>query len=210
MIKIWLYILALVKWKKKKPGIAGFTGGDGPIIKKKEMDLIYCDKVKTDRGQFCKKVRDVADKLDIDPNWLMWVMHFESGLDHRAVNPYTNATGLIQFMPATARGLGTNTVSLLQMDNLRQLDYVYLYLKPYRKKMKSMVDVYFAVFFPAAMNKPDGYILQTSRLSASKIAAQNPVHDLDKDGQITRNEVEAKISAGVPYEYIEIMKKKRV
>lgn len=169
------------------------------------MNLLFSNKVTT---PFTEKVRYIADLLRIDPNWLMWVMYFESTLNPRAVNTATGATGLIQFMPSTARGLGTTTASLLQMSDVEQLDFVYAYLKPYRGRMYCMIDVYFAVFFPLAMNKPDEYILQASTLAASKIAAQNPGFDLDRNGQISRAEVTAKISAGVPWEYRDIMKKK--
>lgn len=169
------------------------------------MNLVYSNKVTL---QFTEKVRYISDKLGINPNWLMWVMFFESSLNPRAVNSGTGATGLIQFMPSKARSLGTTTADLLQMSAVEQLDFVYLYLKPYAGRMNCMIDVYFAVFFPVAMNKPDDYVLQTAKLSASKIASQNGGFDLNKDGQITRSEVIAKVSVGVPYEYQDIMKKK--
>ncbi|MDP3914396.1 MAG: transglycosylase SLT domain-containing protein [Bacteroidota bacterium] len=169
------------------------------------MNLIHSSRV---TSQFTDKVRYISDLLNIDPNWLMWVMYFESTLNHRAVNKTSGATGLIQFMPSTARGLGTTTASLLQMTAVEQLDYVYAYLKPYKNRMNAMVDVYLAVFFPLAMNKPPEYVLQTSTLSASKIASQNAGLDLNKNGQITRTEVEAKVSVGLPSEYQAIMKKK--
>ena len=37
------------------------------------------------------------------------------------------ATGLIQFMPKTAKNLGTSTQQLFKMSNVQQLDYVYKY-----------------------------------------------------------------------------------
>ncbi len=171
------------------------------------MNLIYSNKV---TQPFIDKVRYVSDLLGIDPNWLMWVMFFESSLNTRAVNSGTGASGLIQFMPSTAASLGTTTADLLQMSGVEQLDYVYRYLKPYTGRMNSMIDVYFAVFFPVAMNKASDYVLQTSGLSASKIASQNAGFDLNRDGQITRGEVEARVSVGIPSDYQAIMKKKTV
>ena len=50
-------------------------------------------------------------------------MVFESRLNPQAVNPISGATGLIQFMPSTARG-GTTTAVLKRMSNVQQLDYV--------------------------------------------------------------------------------------
>lgn len=170
------------------------------------MNLVFSTKVTL---PFSEKVRYLSDLLGIDPNWLMWVMFFESSLNHRAQNAATGATGLIQFMPSTARSLGTTTADLLQMSAVEQLDYVYAYLKPYRGRMNSMIDVYFAVFFPVAMNKPDEWVLQASSLAASKIAAQNTGFDLNHDGQLTRSEVIAKVSVGIPYEYQAIMSKKK-
>ena len=172
------------------------------------MNLVYISRVLTNQLPFSDKVRYISSLLGIDPNWPMWVMNFESDIDPRAVNPTTGATGLIQFMPSTARSLGTSTADLLQMSNVEQLDYVYAYLKPYAGRMNSMIDVYFAVFFPIAMNKPSDYILQTSSLAASTIARQNGGFDLNHDSMITRSEVEARVSVGIPSEYQAIMKKK--
>ncbi|MGD9930130.1 MAG: transglycosylase SLT domain-containing protein [Mangrovibacterium sp.] len=174
------------------------------------MELIYANKVTANREQFLEKVKYLSDKLGIDPNWLMYVMNFESGLNHRAQNSTSGATGLIQFMPATAAHLGTTTADLLQMSNVEQLDYVYQYLRPYRGDMESLVDVYLAVFFPAAIGKPGEYVFRTSSLSAAIIAKQNPIFDLNKDQVLTKSEVEVKILANVPYEYLDIMEKKKL
>jgi hypothetical protein len=60
---------------------------------------------------FRHKVIAIAARLAMDPNHLMAIMAFETG---RSFDPaVTNhagsgATGLIQFMPATARSLGTH------------------------------------------------------------------------------------------------------
>ena len=136
----------------------------------------------------------VADLLGIKPEWLENVMWIESRLNPQAVNKISGATGLIQFMPSTAKSLGTTVEELKSMDFDGQLDYVYLYLRPYRDKMKSQVDVYLAVFFPAAIGKPDSYVLQTSKLSPQLIAKQNAAYDLNKDQQITKGEVATAIN----------------
>lgn len=183
------------------------------------MNIIFSNKVS---AEFLAKVISISNQLGIDPNWLMWVMYFESSLNHQNVNYQKGddsnpavrckyrATGLIQFMPSTAAALGTSNLALYNMTAVQQLDYVYKYLKDYESDMYSMIDVYFAVFFPRAMNKPDDYVLQTSSLAASKIAVQNSGFDLNKDSQVTRSEVIAKVSVNVPAEYQAIMKKKTV
>ena len=55
------------------------------------------------------------------------------------------------------------------------------------------MDVYFAIFFPAAIGKPSDYVLQTSKMSAGLIASQNAGYDINSDGEITVAEVESKI-----------------
>lgn len=172
------------------------------------MNLLLISYVKYNQSQFQEKVRDIADRLGIDPNWLMMCMWIESKLNHQAQNPLSGAVGLIQFMPSTAASLGTSTAALLAMSNVEQLDYVYKYLKAYQWRMRSFVDVYFAIFFPRAIGKPDEYILATSSLSASKIASQNSGYDLNKDSALTVGEVKTKILSLVPASVAEEFKKK--
>lgn len=145
------------------------------------------------KAEFCTKLQSICDKLHISAEWLLAVMYIESRINPYAVNKYSGATGLIQFMPATAKSLGTTTAELLNMTAVDQLDYVYLYLKPYTGKMHSLMDVYFAIFFPAAIGKPSDYVLQTSKLSAGLIASQNPAYDINSDSEIKVAEVESKI-----------------
>lgn len=139
---------------------------------------------------FLQKVIEVSERLGIDSSWLLDVMKFESGLDPQAVNPNTGATGLIQFMPATARDLGTTVDALYAMDAERQMEYVYKYLQPYSGKMNSLTDTYFAVFFPAAIGKPRSWVLQSSNQTAALIARHNPIFDTNHDNKITVGEVE--------------------
>lgn len=139
---------------------------------------------------FFNKVIEVSEKLEIDPSWLLDVMRFESNLNPQAVNRITGATGLIQFMPDTAKALGTTTTALYDMTAVQQMDYVYRYLLPYKGKMDRLIDVYFAVFFPAAIGKPRDWVLRTSGMSAGLIASQNGIFDTVRDNQITVGEVE--------------------
>jgi len=131
--------------------------------------LYKIDKVTSNRAAFETKVRTIASSLGIEPDWLMAVMDFESGLSTTAKNKYTNATGLIQFMPSTAKSLGTTVEALAAMTNLQQLDYVFKYLSPYKGRMKSLTDVYLTVFYPAAVGKPDSFVF------SDKVKEQNPV-----------------------------------
>ena len=152
------------------------------------MSLLFEEKVTRNRATFIAKVKSISAKLLIEPDWLMAVMYKESGINEKAVNPNGGATGLIQFMPATAKSLGTTTAALRAMSNVEQLDYVYKYYKPYVTKLNSYPDLYLATFFPAALGKSDDCVLQTSSLSAKTIARANPAIDLDKDDKITVGE----------------------
>ncbi len=147
------------------------------------------------KEQFANKVIDIANQLGIYPSWLMIIMNFESGLNWQAVNKMSGATGLIQFMPSTAQGLGTTTAELLNMSNIEQLDFVYKYLYPYRGKIKSLTDLYLRVFYPLAVGKSNDYILGGQGATGKKIAHQNAIFDYNKDGYIQKSEVEKYINA---------------
>lgn len=148
----------------------------------------YSEYVKNNKEAFLNKVVSISNQLDINPNWLMFVMYWESGLNPAIRNKYSGATGLIQFMPATATALGTSVSVLANMSNVEQLDYVYKYYRPYAGRMNNLYDVYLVTFFPAALGKADNWVLQTSSLSPRIIAEQNPAIDLNKDKQITVGE----------------------
>lgn len=163
--------------------------------------LIYEDKVPGSyRDAFIKEVKRYSQKLGINPNWLMAVMYFESArtFSPSVQNPFSNATGLIQFMPATARELGTSVTELKQMQAVDQLYYVYKYYVRYKSRLKSYVDLYLITFFPLAAGKSLDFILKTKSLPASLIASQNPVFDLNKDGQITVSEIQKVMLGKIP------------
>ncbi len=174
------------------------------------MALLFEDKINDNQNAFVNKVINISEKLDINPNWLMAVMNSESGLNSKAVNKQSGdssnaseraamrATGLIQFMPSTAAGLGTTNKELYNMSNIKQLDYVYKYFAPLKSKIVSYIDLYMATFFPAAMGKPDSYVLQTSKIKPAIIAHQNPIFDLDKSGSITVGEVKKAFLKRIP------------
>lgn len=150
--------------------------------------LFLSNKIKSPTpAAFESRVVEIANDLGIDPNWLMIVMYFESGLNPSAVNKISGATGLIQFMPQTAQRLGTSTDELKTMDAISQLAYVEKYLSAYKGKMASLTDVYLSVFYPAAVGKEDFYILGGS--NAELVARQNRTFDANKDGLITKAEV---------------------
>ena len=157
--------------------------------------MTFEEYIKENKIEFTEKVNNISGELRIDPNWLMFVMWFESKLNPQAVNPISGATGLIQFMPNTARSLGTTTDVLKHMSNVQQLDYVFAYLRPYKGRMRSWVDVYLAVFYPKAMGKPDFVI------TSDIVAKQNKIFDINKDLDISVKEIETVLRKSIPEQY---------
>jgi hypothetical protein len=177
----------------------------------KTLEILHGNKLrasvlKCDPQAFVNKVVEISIKLHINPHWLMLVMELETaGTFDPAITNKLGYTGLIQFGTAAASSIGTTTDRLRQMDGIAQLDYVYAYLKPYKNKMNRMTDVYLAVFFPAAIGKPDGWVLHTSRLSPERIANWNPLFDVNKDKRIQVWEIKQKLLARVPKQLKSIM-----
>lgn len=119
------------------------------------------------------------------------------------------ATGLIQFMPKTAKYLGTSTQELFKMNNVQQLDYVHKYFLPAKGKMKSFEEVYQYTFYPLSVGKPEDYIIGSEKGLdyAKKIVQQNPL-DFNHDGYITVAEFRQFIYSHIPKQFLEQLKKK--
>lgn len=105
----------------------------------------------------------------------------------------SGATGLIQFMPTTARGLGTTTKELAAMTAEDQLNYVWKYFAPYKGKLKTLADLYMAILWPKAVGKPDTFVLFDKAKSPTAYR-QNAGLDTDKDGKVTKAEAARKVN----------------
>jgi hypothetical protein len=105
--------------------------------------------------------------------------------------------GLIQFMPDTAIHLGTTTEALRNMSFKEQMVYVFKYFETYAKRIVSLDDCYLAVFYPAAIGKPDDYIIGNRDGSRFQRAVyeQNKGLDRNQDGTIRKSEIVATIRA---------------
>src|SRR5690606_27830293 len=94
----------------------------------------------------------------------------------------------------TARNLGTSVEALASMSAEDQLNYVYKYFRPYKGRLKTLSDVYMAVLWPAAIGKPDDFVLWDKQ-SRPTTYRQNAGLDVNKDGRITKGEAAAKVQA---------------
>ncbi|PPC95727.1 MAG: hypothetical protein CTY32_08600 [Methylotenera sp.] len=146
--------------------------------------------------EFRAKVREICKRLRINPNWLMAVMAFETGetFSPSARNPRGSATGLIQFVESTARGLGTTTSALASMTAVQQLDFVDKYFKSYAPRIKNLGDCYMAVLWPMAIGKPDTFVMWTSTGQYQAEYNANAGLDINRDGSITRGEALSRVN----------------
>lgn len=133
-----------------------------------------------------------ANELGMDPNHIMACIAFESG---ETFSPSiknaagSGATGLIQFMPATAKALGTSVTALAKMTAEDQIKYVYKYFLPYKGRLKTLEDVYMAILWPRAIGKPETFPLFTGGVAYR----QNAGLDTNKDGIVTKYEAAKKV-----------------
>lgn len=117
-----------------------------------KSDRLY-QKAENKQGvEFVEACEKLAKKLEVPTSWLLAVMHHESKFSHTVANyAGSKAVGLIQFMPTTAKGLGTTTKELASLTAVEQLKYVETYLMQEKKVhggFFSCGDLYFAVFYP--------------------------------------------------------------
>ena len=150
---------------------------------------------------FIEGINNVSRKFNVDGNDLLGLMQSESGINPQARNK-SGATGLIQFMPATARGIGTSTDDLYNMNRAQQMPWVDRFFSSVRlPRGASAGHLYTSVFLPAYANKPSNFVVArqggANDAGANKSGSwysQNSGLDLNKDGQITIAELGQRVS----------------
>jgi soluble lytic murein transglycosylase-like protein len=134
-------------------------------------------------------------RLYTDPSFIMACIAFET--EHTFSPSIRNAAGsgavgLIQFMPATARNLGTTAESLAKMSAEAQLAYVQAYLRPYVGRLADLADVYMAILWPAAVGKPLEFpLFRRSDTKHPAFYRQNAGLDINRDAVVTKEEASA-------------------
>jgi len=184
-------------------GTQSYSGSVGPSknVSEKGKQLLQ-------NREFMNKVISIAQRIGCDYKDLLGVMRAESGLNSGAVNKKSGASGLIQFMPKTARGLGTSVEAIRNMSAVQQLDYVEAYLLKAKKsagfsdgESLSAGQLYALVFLPARAKRD----VLTSKGEAAY--NWNSGTDINGDGQITRAEMDARakrfrVDDYIPMEYM--------
>ena len=149
----------------------------------------------------------IADTLKLNPDDLMSCIAWETGRKFSADVKNmagSGATGLIQFMPATAKSLGTTTAALARMTAEDQLNYVFKYFRDYGPsdrypdgRLKTLADIYMAILWPKGVGQPEDYVLFDGRPASTWKTAyrQNAGFDVNKDLVVTKAEASAKLRA---------------
>ena len=161
--------------------------------------------------KFMSGIANLSEKYNIPQNDILAMMDFETGgtFDPAQKNlgpdgtPETGsgATGLIQFTPKTAEGLGTSTDDLSKMSRSEQLEYVD---KHFETNLKGRLgdeggdisDLYMSVLFPVAVGKPDDFVLFGKGAINEKFEGRYEANrglDANNDGSITKVEAAAKV-----------------
>lgn len=161
--------------------------------------LIWSWKVES---SFISSLHAGSARLGLDPNWIMAIMAVETVSTFKPCirNPYSQATGLIQFMPNTARDLGTSIDSLCGMSQTGQWRYVEEYLRRQIRangRARDLGSAYMLVFTPIYTQSPDSKVMYRHDGKPCRVDGkmrktaycQNQVYDYaPKDGLITKFE----------------------
>ena len=146
---------------------------------------------------FVAALQSVAQNNGVSSDDLARIIAFESAntWSPSVKNPGSSATGLIQFMGATAKSLGTTTAELAAMTRDQQMVYVDKYLQQYKGKIKNLGDLYMAVHWPAGIGKDEAYVMYRE---GSAEYAGNKNLDTNGDGTVTRGEAIQRVITATP------------
>jgi hypothetical protein len=152
---------------------------------------------------FFPRLDEVASELGAQPRHMLAVMYSESGCRADAWNDNPknlppeqrwNASGLIQVMPTTLRGLGwaDGHAAFRRLSATEQLTYVRRYYDPYRGHLDTVAGLYVATFLPALVNHAGDpmFVLTAKGGPLGWAYAPNAAFDTNGDYAITVAELE--------------------
>lgn len=166
--------LALAAWFTRPKGM-GIMAGLIPVSKPAQFATKLSD-------ELWNAIVSTAGRIGADPTQLAQVINFESnGFNPQAINPYSGASGLIQFMPSTAARLGTSVEAIRQMTALQQMPLVEQYFKMTAgsKPLNTFQALTMAVFYPKFMDVPPNTPFP-SNVVAVNPGIYTPAHYMDK------------------------------
>ncbi|MEO1450639.1 MAG: transglycosylase SLT domain-containing protein, partial [Bacteroidota bacterium] len=155
--------------------------------------------------EFETKVRAVADRLNIAPEWLMAAIYTESKFDPSVKNHKgSGATGLIQFMVPAVKDLNRRLGTKYYMSDIQamsatdQLDLVEAYLETIQERYRdfhSLTDVYLAILYPKGLEFGQDEAFFSTPTRAYR---QNSGLDENRDGHVTRSDIDARMARIFP------------
>lgn len=129
-----------------------------------------------------------ADWMGVPVDWPATAISFETNgtFSPSIQNQSSHATGLIQFLPSTAKRLGTSIEALRAMTFIQQLEYVKKYFEAHRGKIHSMADFYLVIFYPAEVGKSPSDVVA---YQGDPVYDQNAGFDRSHKGYITHDDI---------------------
>lgn len=149
------------------------------------QDLFLINEVPNNRQQFGEKVISICSEMNINPNWLMGLMYFETARTFSAsIENSIGCVGLIQFCASARTDLNVTKNELKSMTNVQQLSTVkrYFFEKSWKRnlvaKVRNLTDLYLIIFYPIAVGKSDNYVLGSHNNTFTSVYNNNPAfHD---------------------------------
>ncbi len=164
-------------------------------------------------SSFFQKLKNGCKAVSMNPEHLLNVMALESGISASSHNKNGNASGLLQFMPSTLKGLGYKGThqDFRELKAEEQLDYCFSLIRGNMRinggPFVSASQYYVGNFLPIALTLPGIRKNDPSTVIVAKnpdvphlpkvSAKQETIYfnantglDVDKDGQITLGDIE--------------------
>jgi tape measure domain-containing protein len=177
---------------------------EGKLTNAKQRSATNLAKLMQREPGFKDKLIRGSQQRGINPDDLLNVMAVETAgsFNPAAKNPNSSASGLIQFMAATAQALGTTTEALRKMSATQQLDYVFKYFdKFFKDRDLSTQGALYAAVGAGRVGSNDSSVVMTSR--SRGYAGNAATWDPNGDGIVRQGEMAAaaqnKLGAGVNF-----------